>query len=100
MKTREYPEISVIRLSPIVQTPMRNLDLIEGMDGTYYLRETHWRHMSKDGSEVRTVTMQPHELFSLGEIIKRMGGDLASRMKIVTNGQRSHTVARKKAGGE
>lgn len=71
-RTEVFREISQIKMTSIVCTPARLVDLLEHFDGMFALRETTFSFGARGSkSSVETIHLQPHELAKLGGAIPR-----------------------------
>ncbi len=70
--------ISAQRATPIVDTPMRVIQVLESVSGRVLIRVTEWVE-SRDGSEMRadctTIVLDYHEAASLARALARLEGD-------------------------
>jgi hypothetical protein len=70
--TEVFREISQIKMTSIVCTPARLVDLLEHVDGLFTLRETTFNFGGRGGSAVANIQLQRHELDKLGHVIPRV----------------------------
>lgn len=71
-RTEVFREISQIKMTSIVCTPARLVDLLEHFDGMFTLRETVFNFGGRGTtSSVESITLQRHELEKLGHAIPR-----------------------------
>src|SRR5579871_2709071 len=66
---REFTDITVIRVSAIVTTPMRLIDLIENADGVFTLRQTEYRSGTPG---VQQIQLYGHELEKLADVVAKI----------------------------
>lgn len=67
-----FREISQIKMTSIVCTPARLVDLLEHFDGDFTLRETIFNFGGRGStSAVASIHLQRHELEKLGSVIPR-----------------------------
>jgi hypothetical protein len=78
LRTEEFRTISSIKMTSIVCTPARLLDLLEHLNGEFTLRETifNFEGRGRDVS-VSRIPLHRHELEKLGAIIPRVLGESA-----------------------
>ncbi len=69
MSTRTFSDVTQMKLTQIVVTPMRTVDLLEHDDGHFSLRETSY---SGRGAGVEQIHFYPHELEKLEHIIQKV----------------------------
>lgn len=71
-RTEVFREISQIKMTSIVCTPARLVDLLEHFDGVFAQRETTFNFGGRGNVSVSNVPLQRHELEKLGDIIPRV----------------------------
>lgn len=76
-RTETFTEISTTKMTSIVCTPYRTIEVLEGIDGIFAFRETSWQ-----GSHagVAMIYFKPHELLALRNALNKlkiMDGDAA-----------------------
>jgi hypothetical protein len=70
--TEVFREISQIKMTSIVCTPARLVDLLEHADGVFTLRETTFDFGGRGASSMQSIHLQRHELDKLGHMIPRV----------------------------
>lgn len=68
-RTETFVEMSTTKVTSIVSSPMRLIDLLEHLDGMFVLRETAY---SGNGVHAQSIWFKRHELVKLGDAIGRM----------------------------
>ena len=93
-RTQVFREISQIKMTSIVSTPARLVDLLEHFDGTFSLRETSFSFGSRASAQLEIIHLQRHELEKLGVVIPRvLEGDESPVPEGKSNG-RSKSLSR------
>ena len=71
-KTQEFRVMTTTKLTPLLQTPARNLDILETLDGYYILRDTSFSGFGTKGVTVQNICLEPHEFDALIDIAKKL----------------------------
>jgi hypothetical protein len=70
--------ISAFRATSVVDTPMRKVEVLEGVDGSVIVRAIEFRAARAD---VFAIHLQNHEAQTLSEVLRKLGDSAESRKK-------------------
>lgn len=68
-RTETFTEISTTKMTSIVCTPYRALEVLESIDGMFEIRETVWQQQS---AHVSHIWLKPYEMLALRDALNKL----------------------------